>query len=45
VVGEVGNFVFSVNFETFSAYGAAIDKLYQIPHIKTCAPTDLIQWT
>jgi hypothetical protein len=27
VVGEVGNFVFSVNFETFSAYGAAIDKL------------------
>ena len=27
VGGEVGNFVFSVNFETFSAYGAAMDKL------------------
>ena len=25
--GEVGNFVFSVSFETFSAYGAAVDKL------------------
>jgi hypothetical protein len=25
--GEVGDFVFSVSFETFSAYGAAIDKL------------------
>jgi hypothetical protein len=25
--GEIGNFVFTVNFETFSAYGAALDKL------------------
>jgi hypothetical protein len=25
--GEVGNFVFSINFDTFSAYGAAVDKL------------------
>ena len=25
--GEVGNFVFSASFETFSAYGAAVDKL------------------
>jgi hypothetical protein len=27
VVGEVGNIVFTVNFESFSAYGAAVDKL------------------
>jgi hypothetical protein len=27
VVGEVGNFVFLVNFETFAAYGTAVDKL------------------
>jgi len=27
VVGEVGNFVVSINFESFSAYGAAVDKL------------------
>jgi len=25
--GEVGNFVFTVSFETFAAYGAALDKL------------------
>jgi hypothetical protein len=30
-VGEVGNFVFSVNFETFSAYGAGVDKLNADP--------------
>ena len=30
-VGEVGNFVFAVNFETFSAYGAAVDKLSADP--------------
>ena len=26
-VGEVGNIVFSVNFELFSAYGTCVDKL------------------
>ena len=30
-VGEVGNFVFSVNFESFSAYGAAMEKLNADP--------------
>jgi len=29
--GEVGNFVFSASFETFSAYGAAVDKLCADP--------------
>jgi hypothetical protein len=31
VVGEIGNRVLSVSFETFSAYGAAIDKLNADP--------------
>src|SRR5258706_11928416 len=30
-VGEAGNYVFSINFETFSAYGAAVDKLNADP--------------
>lgn len=30
-VGEVGNFVFTINFENFSAYGAAVDKLNADP--------------
>jgi hypothetical protein len=30
-VGEVGDFVFSVGFETLSAYGAAVDKLNADP--------------
>jgi hypothetical protein len=34
VVGEVGNIVFTVNFETFSAYGAAIDKLAADPNFQ-----------
>jgi hypothetical protein len=25
--------------------GAVLNELYQIPLIKTCAPTDVIQWT
>jgi hypothetical protein len=27
IVGEIGNLVFTINFETFAAYGAAVDKL------------------
>ena len=34
-VGEAGNFVFSINFETFSAYGAAVDKLNADPAFQT----------
>jgi hypothetical protein len=34
-VGEVGNFVVSINFETFSAYGAAVDKLAADPAFQT----------
>jgi hypothetical protein len=29
--GEFGNFVFTVSFETFSAYGAAMDELVADP--------------
>jgi NIPSNAP len=34
-VGEVGNIVFTVNFESFSAYGAAVDKLGADPDFQT----------
>ena len=34
-VGEVGNLVFSVNFENFAAYGATIDKLNADPEFLT----------
>jgi hypothetical protein len=34
-VGEAGNFVFSINFETFSSYGAAVDKLNADPAFQT----------
>jgi hypothetical protein len=34
-VGEAGNFVFSINFETVSAYGAAVDKLNADPAFQT----------
>jgi hypothetical protein len=34
-VGEAGNYVFSINFETFSAYGAAVDKLNADPAFRT----------
>ena len=34
-VGEAGNYVFSINFETFSAYGAAVDKLNADPAFQT----------
>jgi len=33
-VGEIGNFAFTVNFETFSAYGAAVDKLNADPALQ-----------
>ena len=34
-VGEFGNFVFSINFETFSAYGATVEKLNADPAFQT----------
>jgi hypothetical protein len=34
IVGEIGNFVFSVNFESFAAYGAAMDKLGADPEFQ-----------
>jgi hypothetical protein len=34
-VGEAGNYVFSINFETFSSYGAAVDKLNADPAFQT----------
>ena len=34
-VGEIGNLVFSVNFENFAAYGATIDKLNTDPEFLT----------
>jgi hypothetical protein len=34
-VGEAGNYVFSINFETFSAYGATVDKLNADPAFQT----------
>jgi hypothetical protein len=33
-VGEIGNFAFTVNFENFSAYGAALDKLNADPALQ-----------
>lgn len=47
-VGEVGNFVFSVSFETFSAYGAAVDKLNADPALQSWqakrAKAGLTEW-
>lgn len=34
-VGEAGNFVFAINFDSFAAYGAAADKVNADPAFQT----------